>query len=440
MRWLEPIRRRLTASSLLLLALLFPQRLSAHEIPADVTVIAFVKAEGQKLRLLVRAPLDAMRDVQFPTVGVDFLDFERADPYLRDAAQLWILQAVRVREDGRELGGQIRAVRASVPSDAAFNSWEFASDHMTGERLPNSVQLPWRQAMIDVLIEYPIRSEAARFSIEPTFARLGLRTQTVIRYITPANDERVLHFLGDPGTVHLDPSWWQAAFTFTRLGFLHILGGIDHLLFVLCLLIPFRKLRPLILIVTAFTVAHSITLIASALGWAPSALWFPPLVETLIAASILYMALENIVGARVERRWAIAFGFGLIHGFGFSFALRDSLQLAGSHSAVSLLSFNLGVELGQVAVVALAIPAFDLLFRRVVAERLGTIIVSAFIAHTAWHWFTERAGALAEYRIEGSFNALALTRILLMLLVAGGAAWLVYELYQRFRPPAKTTV
>src|SRR5205823_6996123 len=137
--------------------------------------------------------------------------------------------------------------------------------------------------------------------------------------------------------------------------------------------------------VTSFTVAHSITLIASALELGPSALWFPPLIETLIAVSILYMALENIVGSNLRRRWMITFGFGLVHGFGFSFALRQTLQFAGSHLLTSLLSFNLGVELGQLLVLLLLVPALELLFRFGVAERIGTIILSTIIAHTAWH-------------------------------------------------------
>src|SRR6185369_5176239 len=111
---------------------------------------------------------------------------------------------------------------------------------------------------------------------------------------------------------------------FVVLGFEHILEGTDHLLFILCLVIPFRRLRTLVLIVTAFTVAHSMTLIAAAFGYAPGALWFAPLIETLIAASIVYMALENIVGSKVGRRWIIAFAFGLVHGFGFSFVLKDT--------------------------------------------------------------------------------------------------------------------
>src|SRR5215467_4578883 len=161
---------------------------------------------------------------------------------------------------------------------------------------------------------------------------------------------------------------------FIAIGFQHILEGTDHLLFLLCLVIPFRRFRALIPVVTAFTAAHSITLIASAYGLAPNTGWFPPLIETLIAASIVYMALENIVGgATVHRRWMIAFGFGLVHGFGFSFALRETLQFAGSHLLASLLSFNIGVELGQLLVLLLLIPVLEVLFRHVVAERMGTI-------------------------------------------------------------------
>jgi hypothetical protein len=154
----------------------------------------------------------------------------------------------------------------------------------------------------------------------------------------------------------------------------------------------------LLLIVTSFTVAHSITLIASAFNLAPSALWFPPLIETLIAASIVYMALENIVGtASVHRRWIITFGFGLVHGFGFSFALHETLQFAGSHLVTSLLAFNVGVELGQILVLLVLVPTLSLLFRYVVAERVGTIILSALVAHTGWHWMLERFEVLRKF-------------------------------------------
>src|SRR6202022_2945946 len=239
-----------------------------------------------------------------------------------------------------------------------------------------------------------------------------------------------------PGLVRLDPSWRQAALRFVELGFFHILDGTDHLLFLFCLVIPFRRFRALIPVVTAFTVAHSITLIASAYNLAPNSLWFPPLIETLIAISILYMALENIVGvAKVQRRWIVAFGFGLVHGFGFSFALRQTLQFAGSHLLTSLLSFNMGVELGQLLVLIVLIPALELLFCFVVAERMGTIILSALVAHTGWHWMTERWDRLRQFRFEWPvLNAALLAsamRWLMAVVVLAGVIWLMKSVLGR---------
>ena len=111
-------------------------------------------------------------------------------------------------------------------------------------------------------------------------------------------------------------------------------------------------------------------------------------------------SLRALAGLALKRRWLVTFAFGLVHGFGFSFALRETLQFAGSHLLASLLAFNIGVELGQLLVLVLLIPALDLLFRYVVAERMGTIILSALVAHTAWHWMTERFGVLRQFRFE----------------------------------------
>jgi hypothetical protein len=250
-----------------------------------------------------------------------------------------------------------------------------------------------------------------------------------LRFLPSSGVVRAFEFDGDPGLVSLDPRWHQAALRFVGLGFLHILSGTDHLLFIFCLVIPFRRLRTLIPVVTAFTVAHSITLIASAYNFAPDFLWFPSLIETLIAASIVYMALENIAGAgSAQRRWMMAFGFGLVHGFGFSFVLRQSLQFAGSHLFTSLLSFNVGVELGQLLVLVLLIPLLQLFFRFAVAERMGIIILSALVAHTAWHWMLDRFMTLRQFRFEWpALNATLLAmalRLLMLLLILAGVLWL----------------
>lgn len=170
----------------------------------------------------------------------------------------------------------------------------------------------------------------------------------------------------------------------------HLFGGVDHVLFLLCLVAPLRRLRPLVAIVTAFTLAHSLTLVAAALGHAPDAPWFAPLVELLIAASIVYTALENLAGPRLEGRWQLAFGFGLVHGFGFASALGDGLQFAGAHLVTALAAFNVGLELAQLAVVTAAVPLLNRVLGRLVPERAGVLVLSALVAHTAWHWMADR--------------------------------------------------
>ena len=410
----------------------------AHDIPSDVTVHLFVRPEGQRLQLIVRVPLGAMRDVYFSTRGPGYLNLGRIDGALHDAATVWILNELELYEDGvRARDPRILNAIVSLPSDRSFISYKDALAHVTGPPLPPDTELYWNQASLDVLVEYPIHSDQSRFSIHPGFGPLGLRVVTVIRFLLPGGAVRAMEFMGDPGVVVLDPRWYQAAFQFVELGLKHILSGIDHLLFLLCLVIPLRRIRPIILVVTAFTVAHSITLIASAYNVAPNALWFPPLIETLIAMSIFYMALENIVvGSRdtvVLRRWTITFGFGLIHGFGFSFALRQTLQLAGSHLLTSLLSFNIGIELGQLAVLLLIIPVLHLLFRFVVAEKMGIIILSAIVAHTAWHWMIERGGRLSEFpwpALDAASWAIAI-RWLMLIVILAAAIWLVFIMLRR---------
>jgi hypothetical protein len=417
----------LVGATLLTLATPVPSLL-AHEVPTRVSVVTIVRPTGQRLQILVRAPLGAMRDMEFPLKGAGYLDLDRAQPLYAEAARLWLADYLDVFENGRELGAErVVAARVSLPSDRSFGAYHSARDALNAPPLPGETEVPWQQLNLDVLFEYDIASDQSRFAIEPRFAHLGVQTSTLVRFYPAAGGERVLQFPGDPGLIHLSPGWWQAASRFMALGFEHILDGVDHLLFLLCLVIPVRRLRPLVGIVTAFTAAHSITLIAAAFGMAPDALWFPPLIETLIAASIVFMAFENILGARIERRWMLAFGFGLVHGFGFSFALRESLQFAGSHLLSALLSFNVGVEIGQLLMVAVALPVLAFAFRRLVPERVGSILLSALVAHTAWHWMTERGSTLREYDWSmPAFDAgllVSLMRAAMLGLIVAVAGW-----------------
>jgi hypothetical protein len=416
---------------------------AAHDVPNDVRIQVFFRPEGQVLRLLVRAPLASMNDVPWPTTGV-FLNF--SDPEmpiaLRDGARAWIADRIDVYEEDVRAGlPRIAAVRVSLPSDTSFDSYAGALRSLLGPPLPKDTELVKSQAMVDALLEYPIRSDRSRFSIDPHYRLLGLTALTVLRFTTADGVERTLEFHDDPGLVRLDPRWFQAAWLFLSEGFRRSAAGTEYLLFLFCLVLPFRRVSQLVVVVLAFTIAHSITLIASAFNLAPDAGWFPPLIETLIAISIFYTAIENIVSPGLRRRWVLAFGFGLVHGFGFSFALRDTMQLGGSHRLTSLLSFNVGIELGQLAALALLLPAVTLLFRFVVAERMGTIILSALAAHTGWHWMIDRAQLLSRYQFEfpaltAAWFAVALRWMMIVVAMAG--AWWLLKLIFRPRQPDRT--
>jgi hypothetical protein len=424
---------RLARLVLLALLLAFAPSSRAHDVPDEVRVLAFVKPEGQALRLVMRVPLKAMRDVDVPQRRGGFLDFTRVDTALRDAAMLWLGDEIELYEDDARLPRpRLLAARVSLESDRSFASYESALAHFEAPRLHNDTELYWSQGLLDVLLEYPIRSERSQFSIRPHLERLGIKVNVVLRFLPASGETRAFDLHADPGLVRLDPRWYQAALSFVYSGFLHILGGTDHLLFLLCLVVPFRRFWPLVAIVTAFTLAHSITLIATALGHGPDALWFPPLIEVLIAASIFYMALENVLGPKLRLRWMVAFGYGLVHGFGFAYGLQQMLQFAGAHLVTSLLAFNLGVELGQLLVLIVAIPALDFVFRHG-SERLATIVLSLLVGHTAWHWLLERWERLSKFPWPAADpEALAgLVRWVIVLVLVSGFAWLVSEAIRR---------
>jgi HupE / UreJ protein len=410
----------------------------AHDIPADVRLNIFFKPAGNKLEVLIRAPMSALQDVDFPKHGPGYLVVSKADQALRNATQQWLIGNFDIDENGARLAApRIVHARVALPSDTSFTAYESAMENLKRPPLADNLDLYWNQQLLDVLLEYSIQSDQSQFAIHPQVDRLGLKVSTALRFLPPGVATRAFEFHGNPGRVDLDPRWHQAAWRFVVSGFWHILEGIDHLLFLLCLIIPLSKhgqWRPLVVIVTSFTLAHSITLIAAAFGFVPDALWFAPLIELLIALTIVYMALENIVGSNIQWRWIITFAFGLVHGFGFSFALRESLQFAGDHLVTSLLAFNLGVEIGQLAVLMLLLPLLALLFRQAWAEKIGIIILSALVAHTAWHWMLERGTALSKFpfpTIDAAFLA-SLMRGLIAAIVLGALVWLANGAVRRW--------
>ena len=189
------------------------------------------------------------------------------------------------------------------------------------------------------------------------------------------------------------PGTAEVAWTYIVLGVEHILGGVDHLLFVLALLLIVRGGRRILVTITAFTVAHSITLVAATLGWVhvPG----PP-VEAMIALSIVFVAAEIVQGLRgnpgltARAPWLVAFSFGLLHGFGFAGALAE-VGLPQNAIPIALFAFNVGVELGQLIFVGVALVVRAVLTRLPLPRRPWLPYVAPYsIGAIAMFWVVQR--------------------------------------------------
>ncbi len=182
------------------------------------------------------------------------------------------------------------------------------------------------------------------------------------------------------------PTFWG----FLRLGVEHIWTGYDHLLFLFALLVVCRSFRSIVAIITCFTLAHSLTLALATLNVVNLPGRF---VEPAIAASIVFVGLENLVrrGEAPKGRWALTFAFGLIHGFGFASVLRElGVGQGGQSLAMPLFTFNLGVEIGQVAVAAVVLPVVWRLRKNEIFLRRGVPALSAVVAAAGLYWLLER--------------------------------------------------
>ncbi|MBE1604817.1 HupE/UreJ family protein [Actinopolymorpha pittospori] len=179
--------------------------------------------------------------------------------------------------------------------------------------------------------------------------------------------------------------FFSAVARFVVLGGEHILGGFDHILFLVTLLLGARNWRSVLRLASAFTVAHSLTLGLGALGWVevPAVI-----VEPLIALSIVYVAVENIFGGESRHRPFVVFGFGLLHGLGFASALSFTDGLSGRLLG-SLLSFNVGIELGQLLIVGLLFPLL-LFVRRFRWSLYGHTAAAAVAGVVGLIWFLQR--------------------------------------------------
>jgi hypothetical protein len=264
------------------------------------------------------------------------------------------------------VGEHVRVTNGGAPCEPRPDALEL-TDKADGFFAVATVDYECRRTLFDVAIEYQLF-----FDLDPRHQSFA----TVEVFGAPPRDT-VFRSGARDLRLSREPSLAEHMRDYLLLGVEHIFTGYDHIafLFGLLLVVGFSSLRGALRrvlgVVTAFTVAHSVTLIASGLGLVRLS---ARVVEPAIALSIAYVAVENLITIKPRGRWLLTFGFGLVHGFGFA-SLLSEVGLPPRGQVLSLLSFNLGVELGQLAVVALAAPALYLFAQGPIRERGWLVLV-----------------------------------------------------------------
>ena len=342
--------------------------------------IYHVVYEDNAVRLLIRTPLpylvaDKLGPVQgdelplpapYTTNAVEdgvlvhYLDVDalRAHP---EGLAKFLQEGTALLVEGSALQGAIGRMRLyPVQSQPPFVPLEEAEIILEGPVYDDRFDAAYvGDTVMDVELVFPVADIPDIYSLQ---SRLnpGLPDQedTANLVIDHRTTEplvyRVRGLLNEPVTV--SRSVLDAVLTFTKEGVVHILEGLDHVLFVFCLILGAATFRHLAFRITGFTVGHTVTLIFGFLGYVPNAPWFVPLVETGIAASIIYAATVAVAFRHRQETVLVTTIIGLLHGLGFSFVLQEILQADAPNLWQSLLAFNLGVEIGQIAIAAIVWP------------------------------------------------------------------------------------
>ena len=274
---------------------------------------------------------------------------------------------------------------ARLALDVSFSGRVERATPVISRTTDNALVQTWRLATIEPLAGQEVRIDGLASTMTDALVRVQFADGSEwIERLTPGASR---------ATIPAGRSAWAVAATYLKLGVEHILLGVDHLLFVLALILIARNTRELIKAITAFTVAHSITLAGATLGF----VHVPPKpVEAAIALSIAFVALEIVrardgePGIAARAPWLVAFAFGLLHGFGFAGALSE-IGLPAGHIPVALLFFNVGVEIGQLLFVAvvLSLAALVRLVRRPLPHWAG-LVPPYLIGSLAMFWVIQR--------------------------------------------------
>jgi hypothetical protein len=312
-------------------------------------------------------------------------------------------EGFRFATDGKPLSVSVEKLRVRrIGEQPGFATLDEAKAAFTGTQIYPTDPKPLYvgDAVVDIILRYKASGPVYDYTVSSTLDP-GLtdqkNTANLILDHGPGGAKvfRARGLLAKP--VVISRSAVSAIVTFIEEGVRHILEGMDHVLFVLCMVLGASRLKSLAWRITGFTIGHSVTLSAGFFGFVPSGAWFIPAVETAIALSIIYAAVLAVLPPSEQNLsernlFIVTCAIGLLHGLGFSFVLHKILQIDSPNIWQSLLAFNLGVEIGQLAIILAVWPVFRLIQRlSVFAWRTSLIGISLICIAFAAVWTWQRA-------------------------------------------------
>ncbi|WP_421854603.1 HupE/UreJ family protein [Oricola sp.] len=299
-------------------------------------------------------------------------------------------------QDGKPVDVTVETVRLRTREpDSAFDTQKAAANAIALES--TGLDPNFGEAYFEITLTLHAPDNAGALQVRSTLPAIEVAANvTIDNHIIDARGETPIAYTMEgqlESAATIDGSLVGTLARFTWQGVLHIIEGIDHVFLVVCLALGVATLRRLIWIVTAFTLGHSVTLITTFLGATPAWPWFIPAVETAIAATVLYAAV--VAFWRKMDSIAVIAGIGLLHGLGFSFVLGEILGRDAPNLIPALAAFNIGIEIGQLAIIAVVLAVVAVATR---LSKVGTPILRnaalAAIAAMAFVWVVERGASL----------------------------------------------
>jgi hypothetical protein len=333
---------------------------------------------------------------------VHYIDPEamRADP---NGLGRFAAEGFRLTMGAKPLTAMVERVRAHpIGTQPAFATLDEARAALASRVAypANAAPAYVGDVVVDMVLRYetgaPVYDYAVSSSLNPGLPGQENTANLILDY-APGGTQvfRARGLLAEP--VAISRSILSAVVTFIKEGVRHILEGLDHVLFVVCLVLGANRIRDLVGRVTGFTIGHSVTLTAGFFGFVPSGAWFVPTVEAGIALSIIYAAAIAVLPGRDRNSserivFAVTCGIGLLHGLGFSFVLHKILQINSPDIWQSLLAFNVGVEIGQLLIILASWPLFRLVNHLSRPTwHMGRWVLAAVCAAIAAFWTGQRA-------------------------------------------------